>query len=831
MQTKAAKFGSTLTTMGFFRRKSKSKVAQSQPSYASPWAPLANHNVADSKQSYNSVANIVTDNNLNVANDGVINYSESNFKNGGESFHQNLDVNSVSPPSPSPSAVYNVITSACSNGIELGKDYKALNPSVQAQESVVVDTESIWSDGSVHGFDAKFPKEEGASAAAGQTQEPAPARVSSDLQHVPRQALDPMQKGKDQSSCSWEEYPQVNGLDRTNQQSPSTQAKAKAKAKGGVQRHLSSSQRLKSPDPPVSHEKRASKSYALRTAMFREIVRHRGKSIDRTSAESGESKQVSQANDVSAIPIVATPIETAPIETTPIETSTRSESVTEHFDEVPKVASIISASSKSRIRATHLEADDSASLVSESKSFNSRDGPPQDETSTCSSTGSMPFSADKVSYQEDTGSVHGSSSCWSCGSPFESNDDEEDGTTSKNETATYTTTYETATCITADETSAHITTKKTTTFANVGGVKNMAKRDRSAPPAVKGDSHGRCIDEKSCADDDEDTVDDDLGTHMESLDGSMSDSFGSFDESLDESVDERSLNESLDGSLEDGVSYYDDDVSVGTRSINSTAKAAKGGSGWAIWFGFGGSRDEDTASQSGDTGARSRQSTIVSDETMEETVDDDETLPEGGSVVVSKGKNRREQTHEKPNIIPVDEAKKTVPDRKLSVASATRTGHASATTRQHTSDQEKVPQSKPVLAVPSLKKSWKKLKAPGSSGVKGGDVSIASEDTPATASVSKDSKNEKNVATPVSKENKKGKVTSKYSSNRHKDSRWNANNGQQHLFCVKNGGMANFAIKQYNAVPVPSAPSHVLIKVEVRFTHSSIPGLSTIPQF
>ncbi len=714
--------------------------------------------------------------NSSAATEGIVKYPESNYRNGRDAIQHKFEEDSASPPSPSPSALYTVITSPCSNGIELLNDVDPSKPDAQARDAAIADIESVWSGSMVHGFDVKYTKNDSATARSSVTRELTQAAHTA-IAPPARQSLESDHKNDGETNRSWKEYAQVDGINGTEQSPPAAQAQTE-----GTVTHFDTPTSLQQEafdPPPTSQERRVNKSKALRTSIFREIVRHRGKSVDNT-ADSDDHKQASQESETTA----------------PIETADVNNPMTDN----------VSVMQKSPVMPGRTSRSDCASLNSNVTESNSCDELAlENSKSNTRSTGSAPFFETNLSYEAEEGSTH-ASSCWSCGGLTDDDDDEEEEEEEEeeedddNETGT----YETATCaskyeikerFTGDETVGEedtIVTDKTTTSVNYGDGTKRYDYEHSDPPMTEVAGNEECSDGKSCDNGSEVIEDNDARTYQESLDGSVSESF---DGSYDDGTLDGSLNESFDETLDDDVSGCgDDDASEGTMTVDSKAKS---GSGWAMWFGFGGNRDDGSLSQSGDTTTRSRQSTQVSIETMDETIDDD-SVSEGGdsTVVSSKGGDRRELKRGKS----ADEAKRT---NKAVAHFASRAGNSSSSARQL--------QSKPILGVPRLKKSWKKLKVSSSSGVAREDKSIASEDTPATASISKDSNKES--APP------RGKLkASKAVRGKHREALGKKiENGQRHLFCVKNSGIADFTIRQYNAVPVPCAPNHVLIKVEVRF--------------
>jgi hypothetical protein len=514
--------------------------------------------------------------------------------------------------------------------------------------------------------------------------------------------------------------------------------------------------------------------------MFREIVRHRGKSAECPLAD---HKHASLENEPK------TPIE---------ESCNKNASMTDTVGVMQNIATI----------------PDSASLKSTINECNSRDEPIEEDRS--SGSGRFPEGEHIHQEEEEVESVPGSS-CWSFGGFTADEDDEDDEVATDHETATYVTTDEASTCVTSDENASemHNATDKTKSSANDGDARI---KNHSGPPNEEHNSNERYNDEKSNADDGEDSVDDDdLRTCSESVDGSYDD--GTLDGTLGGSFDE---------TLDDDASDCYDDVSEGsTRSVN---RSVKGGSGWT-WFGFGGNWENDSVKSDSYTRASSRQSTVVSFESrsVDETIDDEDSQSERADSVVSRREKRRGlkrdasvdvamRTNADKNkvVTSVDEAKRTNSDKKSVVTSVdeakrTNADKKSAVASSQSPSSTSQHQSKPSRGVPMFNKSWKKrMVSEGSRG----DKSIASEDTPATASVSLDS----NKESVTSRSSPKGGKPLRGNPNHPEALKRNAENGQRHLFCVKNSGMVEFTVRQYNAVPVPSSPNHVLIKVEVRFT-------------
>jgi hypothetical protein len=205
-----------------------------------------------------------------------------------------------------------------------------------------------------------------------------------------------------------------------------------------------------------------------------------------------------------------------------------------------------------------------------------------------------------------------------------------------------------------------------------------------------------------------------------------------------------------------------------------------------LWFGYGQGGDEDneetedtsmTSSDEGTSMASSDDCTGFSEQ-PEKTMKDGKRLTNGGGIKVAKveincGSNALD------------------PPQKLN----------------NDSEGLLLSSSKPVRRVPSLVKSLKKLKGNGNSGeeksVEGNRWFSLTPSDKSTGSTK---------VTRKAPMNEKVKICDKLTVDKRL---WDADERQRDLFCAYHGGIESLSVRQYNDVPVPNAPDHVLVKVEV----------------
>lgn len=307
--------------------------------------------------------------------------------------------------------------------------------------------------------------------------------------------------------------------------------------------------------------------------------------------------------------------------------------------------------------------------------------------------------------------------------------------------------------------------------------------------------------------------------------------------------DDRSIGEEsyMDESYMEGGSFEDDgtynsDEDTSRRSVDPPAN--DGTNTWASWFGFGAGgspgNDDSLMSPGGDDGStRSGTSTISRTATLEE--DEESTVQ--SYVAGDEASIAEESVKEDPNLAAKEEF-----DREIALqekralekeaqkqqnsggdsqagsaiaggviaGAAVVAGVGTAAAVAHDREERPLPESKPIRRVASFKKSWKKLKSPGSKN-NGGDKTVTSEDTRATASLSKESKSSAKEtdksSNGVNGVNDKNGVDKRF---------WDNDNRQRDIYCAKHGGVEHLTIRQYTDVPTPNAPDHVLVAVEVR---------------
>ena len=435
--------------------------------------------------------------------------------------------------------------------------------------------------------------------------------------------------------------------------------------------------------------------------------------------------------------------------------------------------------------------------------------------STCDEDESVASTSAKTAYQQDDVSNFGELPCFSC-PIFQRNDDEDNGTS----------------YIIASETVA-------TESVYHDGYKESADSDCSSSSSEKNSA--------SCAGSSDDTR-----TFLSEKSYLVDDgsSNGNYSAPCSSTSDETRTFLSDAGSDDTRTFLSDADAGVGRKKVDE-------GTGW--WFGCGQRGNEVKEEHECTSMSPSNDGTVYTGQSdgtgyngqSKETMTDEKSLVDGSDSIVAKeekdesrdhGTGHNGQSKDDEKSLVNNESNKTTIFRNHSsttteledITTASVNGRSSAPDPpqqpKHDREGRLLLSSIPLNPVPSLTKSLKKLKGRVNSGDKGGDktISIASCGTPSISMISSD---KSMPMTPSDKSlrstkplinspknhklmNEKVQGTIKLSVDKRL---WDSDDRQRDLYCVERGGVSNLIVRQYSSIPVPNAPDHVLVKVEVRY--------------